>query len=370
MSMAALQFRRGNTASDADPLRAGPGVGHVYLDVSQRLLHCLNDDARRLRQEGVPLTPEELAEHPLHTLTGERVTAAELPLLIAWREGRANEATFRLVRESGPVRDILWSASPLKDSSDRVAGVLGSVCCLVPEPDWQGLAGLAHDLRTPLQSLKNLVTVLDQDVAVEGPLRDVLGRLRSSADRALLIGLDLLEWCRGPAQGRRRSRTDWFALEPFLQGLAAEQELAAKQKSLALACRLEAVGSWEIHCDRVRLGRLLANLLANAVRYTTAGRVEFSAAWQEEGGRRVLALGIVDSGTGISAEEQESIFQPFARGRAGKDSDPSGSGLGLAVVDRLVEELGLTLEVYSEYGHGSAFHLLLPEAMLRRPAAK
>jgi signal transduction histidine kinase len=47
-----------------------------------------------------------------------------------------------------------------------------------------------------------------------------------------------------------------------------------------------------------------------------------------------------------------------------------GSGLGLAVVDRLVEELGLALEVYSEYGHGSAFHLLLPTTMLRRPAVK
>jgi hypothetical protein len=368
--MAALQFRRGNPASGADPLRVGQGVGHVYLDVSQRLLHCLNEDARRLRQEGVPLTPEELAEHPLHTLAGEPVTATQLPLLVAWREGRPNEATFRLIREGGPVLQILWSASPLKDSSNQVAGVLGSVRCLVPEPDWQALAGLAHDLRTPLHSLKMLVSVLDQEPGVEGQLREVLERIRSSSDRAMLIGMDLLEWCRGPVQGSRRSRTDWFALEPFLQGLAAEQALAAQQKSLALASRLEVARGWEVCCDRVRLGRLLANLLANAVRYTTAGRVEFSAAWQEEGDRRTLALGIVDSGTGISAEEQESIFQPFARGRAGKDSDHSGSGLGLAVVDRLVEELGLTLEVYSEYGHGSAFHLLLPEAMLRRPTAK
>jgi signal transduction histidine kinase len=368
--MAPLQFRRGNAASDADPLREGQGVGHVYLDVHQRLLHCLNEDARQLRREGVPLTPEELAQHPLRTLAGQPVTPAKLPLLVAWREGRPDEATFVLTREGGAVRHVVWSASPLKDDSDRVAGVLGSVRCAVPEPDWQALAGLAHDLRTPLQSLKLLVAVLDQEPGLEGHLREVFERVRSSADRAMLIGMDLLEWCRGPVQGGRRSRTDWFALEPFLQDLAAEQDMAARQKALALVSRLEAARGWEMCCDRVRLGRLLANLLANAVRYTTAGRVEFSAAWQEEDGKRVLALGIVDSGTGISAEEQESIFQPFARGRAGKDSDHSGSGLGLAVVDRLVEELGLALEVYSEYGHGSAFHLLLPEATLRRAAAK
>ena len=55
----------------------------------------------------------------------------------------------------------------------------------------------------------------------------------------------------------------------------------------------------------------------------------------------------------------------FDRGQAGKTGDSSGSGLGLAVVDRLVEELGLTLDVYSEFGRGSAFHLLVPAKMLR-----
>ena len=78
-----------------------------------------------------------------------------------------------------------------------------------------------------------------------------------------------------------------------------------------------------------------------------------------------MALSVVDTGRGIPPEEQESIFQPFERGKAGKESDSGGSGLGLAVVDRLVEELGLELEVYSEYGRGSAFHLLVPAAILR-----
>jgi signal transduction histidine kinase len=361
-----MQFRRGNEAPDTDAPRAAPGVGLVYLDVHQRLLHCLNDDARRLRREGVPLTPEELAQHPLRTPAGEPVTAEMLPLLVAWRQGRPHEATFVPAAEGGAARHIVWSAAPRKNRSGHVAGVVGNVRCTAPEPDWEALAGLAHDLRTPLQSLKLSVTVLDQDPGIPERLREVLDRIRSSADRAMLIGMDLLECCRGPVQGGRR-RTDWFPLEPFLQSLAAEQALAAGQKGLALVSRLEEARGWEIRTDQVRLGRLLANLLANAVRYTTAGRVEFSAAWQGEGGRRVLALAIVDSGTGISPEEQESIFQPFARGRAGKDSDPSGSGLGLAVVDRLVEELSLALEVYSEYGRGSAFHLLLPEALLRRP---
>src|SRR5206468_4484125 len=121
---------------------------------------------------------------------------------------------------------------------------------------------------------------------------------------------------------------------------------------------------------------------SNAVRYTEAGQVEFTAAWQNTPAEpqdpavtpllgvlatpgRVLVLSVVDTGAGISVEEQESIFQPFERGRAGKEGDSGGSGLGLAIVDRLVEELGLSLEVYSEYGRGSAFQLSLPESVLR-----
>jgi signal transduction histidine kinase len=121
----------------------------------------------------------------------------------------------------------------------------------------------------------------------------------------------------------------------------------------------------EILADRVRLGRLLANLLVNAVRYTPAGQVVLSAEWREGAEGKALAVGVVDTGPGISTEEQESIFQPFERGRAGKDDDSGGSGLGLAVVDRLVEELGLELEVFSEFGRGSAFHLLIPAGRLR-----
>src|SRR5262249_33088656 len=122
---------------------------------------------------------------------------------------------------------------------------------------------------------------------------------------------------------------------------------------------------WEVRTDRQRLMRILSNLLVNAIRYTPLGRVEFTTSWRDEAKGRALAISVVDTGVGISTEEQESIFQPFERGRAAKDSDSGGSGLGLSVVDRLVEELGVVLEVYSEHGRGSAFNLLLPATMLR-----
>ncbi len=347
-------------------------VGHVYLDVRQRRLHLLNQATRELHNDGVPFTASDLSQSPLQTPKGAAVTVADIPLLVAWREEQPVEAEFVLPRENGTVWHVAWTATPLRDTRGDLLGIVGAVICGPPGPDWRKLAELAHDLRTPLQSLRLLCDLLDRLPQNDAELATIVASMRCTAERAVQLALELLDCCSEPAQRGDRESSKWFALEPFLQSLAAEQAAAAQSKGLALITDFQAAQGWEVDTDRSRLGRVLANLLVNAVRYTSMGRVEFTASWRQEGDLRRLALGVVDTGPGISQEEQESIFEPFERGRAGKEGDTGknepdtgGSGLGLAVVDRLVQELGLEIEVYSEHGRGSAFHLLVPESLLR-----
>src|SRR5262249_10054623 len=153
----------------------------------------------------------------------------------------------------------------------------------------------------------------------------LLEHVRSSTDRALLIGRDLVEWCRAPLRGGRSYEPKWFLLEPLLRQLSSEHGMTAREKGLMLVPRLDAPRPWLIHADAVRLGRVLANLLANAVRYTPAGVVELTASWQRQGNDERLVLSVIDSGVGMTPEEQESIFQPFERGRAAREGDTSGS---------------------------------------------
>jgi signal transduction histidine kinase len=349
-------------------------VAQIYLDLKQQRLHCLNDTAHQLLAEGVPFTSVDLARQPLQTLDGKPVTKDDMPLTRAKHEEKPVEAQFLLIREPGPPLHLRWAASPVRPGKGTVAGILATVIAGPPEPEWQALAGLAHDLRTPLQSLGLLIELADAPAQDPAETAELLTRLRASAERAMRIAQDLLELCRGPVGKVRQIDRTWLPLEPFLTSLAGEQELAAKHKSLNLVTNVAAARGWEAYTDHSRLGRLLSNLLVNAIRYTRTGHVEFTAGWRDDRGSRngpsppghKLALSIVDTGAGISLEEQESIFHPYERGRAGKEGDSGGSGLGLAVVDRLVEELGLELEVYSEYGRGSAFHLLLPGTFLRQ----
>jgi signal transduction histidine kinase len=135
---------------------------------------------------------------------------------------------------------------------------------------------------------------------------------------------------------------------------------------VALHIDIEQARRLEAHTDGTRLARLVANLLGNAVRYTSVGQVRLIASWREgKGSPRMLVVGIHDTGAGLADEEQDSIFQAFGRGKAGKESDSTGSGIGLAVVDQLVQDLGLVLQVYSQQGQGSKFELLFPVTILR-----
>jgi hypothetical protein len=356
--------RRGGDAG-APSRAANVRVGQLYFDAQRRQVHFLNETARQLRREGLPVHPEDLQRQPLQTLAGGPVHAEDLPLFRAWREATPHEATFVLARP-GCVQHVTWSAAPLTGQGGQVQGVTASVCVTAPEPDWLQLGGLAHDLRTPLQALRLLVPVLEGAPLSDPDAAQVLERLRSAADRALSVSLDLLEWCRVPALGGRRVECSWALLAPLLASLAAEQQPLALRKHIALRLDLADALGLEVYTDRTRLSRLLANLLSNAVRYTATGEVRFTASWRLDGGgtRQALALSVADTAGGILPEEQESIFQAFERGRSGREGD-SGSGLGLAVVDQLVNELGLLLEVTSEYGHGSTFELLLPPVILR-----
>ncbi len=343
-------------------------VGHFFVDVQRRSLRFLNDTAEQLHKEGVPVLAADLEGGHLRALTGEAATAADLPIYSAWRDGKPAEAEFQLKRPGGAVWRVVWNASPLWGSDSRLEGVLGTVTCGPQPPDPDRLAELSHDLRSPLQALRLQCTVVERMAQSGKDLTAALDVMRKATERAVQLAGELLDCCRGPAARPQQGKPSWFALGPLLKGLADEQAVAAQDKGLTLSAELDAARGLEVRSDSSRLGRLLANLLTNAVRYTARGGIVLRAAWRRERDGRSLEISVIDTGPGIAEEEQDSIFQMYERGKAGTDSDSGGSGLGLAVVDRLVEELGLRVEVDSIWGRGSTFTVLVPESLLR-PAA-
>jgi hypothetical protein len=340
-------------------------IGHLFWDVRGGRLYRLNEAARRLHDVGIPFLGNEPGLACLRTADDRAVCAEELPLPAALAQGRPTEATLMFVHPGKPPCQLHWSATPLRDAAGEVTGVMGTVCRTPPSTDWHTLAGLAHDLRTPLQTIRLVLAILGQRTLSERKQADMADRLQSATERALQVAGDLLDLCRFPGGTARRTEFVWMPLEPFLIRLLQERVPAAAGKGLALGGSLGEVRGWEICTDPIRLGRVIANLLVNAVRYTpVGGRVTLTSSWQGQADERELVLGVKDTGEGISPEEQESIFQMFERGKSSR-GDSSGSGIGLAVVEELVEELGLRKELSSESGRGSVFRVLVPQRLLR-----
>ncbi len=151
-----------------------------------------------------------------------------------------------------------------------------------------------------------------------------------------------------------------FPLLSLLEEELRQVQPLAQAKGLAYELEAPPVSLWLL-TDRVKLGRVMGNLLGNAIKFTDAGAVRVRARRTEAGG---VVIEVRDTGIGISPEHQEKVFDEFFQ-----LFDPQrskGSGLGLAICKRLIEALGGTLTLASTPGNGSTFMVSLPPACVAR----
>lgn len=219
------------------------------------------------------------------------------------------------------------------------------------------LAAVSHDLAQPLNAAHLFTHALQQrtrDPAIAEPLGNIDAALSSA--EALLAGL--LDISRLDAGGLV-PKPEAFALDPLLQGLAAEFGLMAQEKGLRL--RAPRTGLW-VRSDPQLLRRVLQNFLANAVRYTQQGSILLGVRRRAQG---QVEIGVHDTGPGIAPEHQQLIFEEFRR----LDRDGQGLGLGLAIAERLARLLGHALRLRSQPGRGTCFAITLPRALPQAPPA-
>ena len=205
-------------------------------------------------------------------------------------------------------------------------------------------AVLAHEIRNPLASLKGHAQLLGEEVGGEAPaagdkLLRRAKRIGTEASRLELLVNDLLDFSReGPIDKRPAN------LEQLLRECI--EQVAPERVDLDLT---DAPTSWPVDAERLR--RVIVNILTNAVGLSPAEhKVSVRAATENQR----LLISVIDSGPGISAEVAERLFEPFFTTRS------QGSGLGLAVGQRIVELHGGTLEAQNHPRGGAEFRILLP----------
>jgi two-component system sensor histidine kinase BaeS len=215
------------------------------------------------------------------------------------------------------------------------------------------IGDVAHELRTPIASVRGYVEGLQAGVFVPGPdawrvldeqtarlahLVDDLALLWSAESRDLRLDIEVLD---GPA---------------LLADARERHRAAAAARSIDLA--VGAVAPASVRGDRVRAAQVLDNLVGNALRYTPPGG-HVTLALARDGG--VAVLSVADDGPGLTAEQAARVFERFYRADPSRSRDAGGSGLGLAISRSLVEAMGGSIAVASAgIGRGTTFTVRLP----------
>lgn len=224
------------------------------------------------------------------------------------------------------------------------------------------LANISHELRTPMNAILGM-TELALDEELPSHIREYL-ETSIEASRTLLFLLDdLLDFSRMEA-GKLELESIPFSLQTTVDQAMRILGLRAAEKGLELVCSIASDVPDQLIGDPGRLRQIILNLVSNAIKFTEHGDVVLSLSRAEAADADPscnrnssidLLLKVTDTGVGISAVDQERIFDPFTQADSSSTRVHGGTGLGLTIVRWLAQRMGGDVSVESQLGHGATF---------------
>lgn len=348
--------------------------GYIYWhDRHHAMLGCNDNEARMfgfnsryemLGKTPYDLVPKEKAEKVIEN--NEYIFATAKPLF-------SEEV---IVNGYGEERTCFSHKVPLKNSLGDVIGILGISVDITARKEMEKklreameraesairaktefLTNMSHDIRTPLASIIGLAENLLANEANETKKQE-LNYLLSSGNQLLTLLNDVLEFSRLES-GVLQLRWETVDIKDLSQNLYILMQPQARTKNLIFTLNIQDNVPTHIQTDRMRLQRVLLNLLSNAIKFTNAGSIHFTLSWVDT--KKVLIFEVQDSGIGIAPPFHQDIFEKFTRiSSSNQQIAYEGSGVGLYVVKRFVDELHGTIEVVSDIGKGTTFRVSLP----------
>ncbi len=218
------------------------------------------------------------------------------------------------------------------------------------------LSRMSHEMRTPMNAIMGLSTLIEDEVNNPEALRDYVAKIKNSSDFLLQLINDVLDMSY-LEDGKMKLSEEEVSIREIMESVENLIAPMCKAKNLNYINRSDVPINTVIKTDKLRLTQIFINLLDNAVKYTNdGGRVEFNSyVVGERNGRMFYRFVVKDSGIGMSEEFVEHIFEPFSQEKESNKQCLNGTGLGLPITKGIVSMLGGNLSVSTKKDVGSTF---------------
>ena len=223
------------------------------------------------------------------------------------------------------------------------------------------LANMSHDIRTPMNAITGITSLLEHDAGNEEKVREYAKKIDVSAQHLLGIINDVLDMSKIEA-GKTVFKYSDFSMLELMQEIQMMFRPQAEEKYQKMVMNHDNIRHEWVNGDKVHLMQIFSNLLSNAVKYTQeGGKIQFLVEEYETKSRAYAKYRFVvsDNGMGMSADFKDTIFDAFTRAESSLTNKIQGTGLGMAITRNLVEAMGGTIDVESELGQGSCFEVFM-----------
>ncbi len=214
------------------------------------------------------------------------------------------------------------------------------------------LTNMSHEIRTPLTAIIGFADILSEEV--DDDLRDFVGSIQDGGQRLLRTLNDIVDFARLNAE-RASLEPEPLNVTEVVRDAVAGLAPLARQRGLGLHLQSSAASVPAVH-SRSSLERIVTTLVGNAIKFTDQGEVHVTIHHAEA----FFAVRVQDTGVGIAEDFLPDLYEAFKQESNGHSRSHEGTGLGLAVVKRLVDLMGGEIRVWSQRGEGTLFEVALP----------
>ena len=228
----------------------------------------------------------------------------------------------------------------------------------------QFLANMSHELRTPLNAIIGYSEMLQEEVEDLGQTTLVpdLGKIHTAGRHLLALINDVLDLSKIEA-GKMELFLEEFDVRAMVDDVASTVKPMIDKNANRLLVHCPA-NLGEMRGDLTKVRQMLLNLLSNASKFTSSGRIDLDVAREKDGDDEELVFRVRDTGIGMTPEQQQRVFEAFSQAEASTSRKFGGTGLGLAISKRFCEMMGGGIALESEPGKGSTFTIRLPAAQV------